>query len=106
MWKKFKNSTSRTVEKIFPGEDIDESLLEITESHIYQFIKDFKLALTKYRIWKNKSTNYTLEKFIKDCSYNNYRDTEVLSIEYYTSNGGFLKNSQFLFGTASQFRGG
>lgn len=76
--------------------------VNIGYSHIYEFVLVFKDALNKYRIWKKKNTEYSLNKFIEYC--HNKRYVSDLNIEYYENNGNWIKNSQFLFGEASQFR--
>lgn len=96
---------STTLNNLIPNY-VDEESLDIGQSHIYQFMKIFKQAYIKYKIFKKLTTDYLFDRFIRFCGKYKYRNAEILSIEYYTSNGGYIKNSQFLFGTASQFRGG
>lgn len=87
---------------VFSGEDVDEKLLDMGISHIQKLLQLFKEGLRKYIIWQRKS--YCLERFIAYCSHNRCRQAEDLSREYYEGNGGYLNNSHFLFGKASQFR--
>ena len=101
-WKKCKQILSQTLKNIFYGEEIDDGLCYIDNAHLYEFIKIFKDALRKYKIWKRKS--YTLEEFIVSCSGDTYHQAEVLGVSYYDGNGGYVNNSHFLFGRASQFR--
>lgn len=102
IWRRFKRQVSQTVTNIFRGEDISEELFNIDISCIYEFKRLFKEALRKYKIWKGK--DYLIEEFIADCHHDNYHQSELLGIEYYQGNGGYLNNSHFLFGKASQFR--
>jgi len=62
------------------------------------------MARRKYLLWQKGNLKYSLGRFIQYCSRNNYRYAEVLVIKYYEDNGGYLDNSHFLFGRASQFR--
>ncbi len=101
-WRKYKQVLSQTLKNIFHKQEIDDGLCYIDNAHLYEFIEVFKDALRKYKIWKRKT--YTLEEFIAYCSSNNYHRAELLGIRYYDGNGGYLNNSHFLFGRASQFR--
>ena len=62
------------------------------------------MARRKYLLWQKGNLRYPPERFIRHCSRDNYRYAEVLGIKYYAGNGGYLDNSPFLFGRASQFR--
>lgn len=97
--------THRSLSNLIPTYT-DEESLDIVESHIYQFKKIFKQAYIKYKIYKKLISDYLFERFVRFCSKYKYRNSEIINIEYYTGNGGYIKNSQFLFGTASQFRDG
>jgi hypothetical protein len=102
LWQKLKHKLSDTVANIFKGEDVSEGLLNIERDCVYSFIQLFSEALTRYKIWLGK--DYPLDEFINHCRKDNYCRAEVLGSEYYESNGGYLNNSHFLFGKASQFR--
>ena len=102
LWQKLKRQLSDTVANIFKGEDVNEGLLNIERDCVYNFVQLFNKALTKYKIWQGK--DYPLDEFIVHCRQDNYHRAEVSGFEYYESNGGYLNNSHFLFGSASQFR--
>lgn len=104
IWRRFKYRVSQTVTNIFRGEEVHEELFNIDISCVYEFMELFKGALRKYKIWHEK--DYLIEEFIADCHQDNYRQSELLGIEYYEGNGGYMNNSHFLFGKASQFRSG
>jgi len=107
VWQKYKQKISKTVKNIFlRDKDADEKLFNLEAPHISEFINLFKATLIKYRLWKNISREYGLVEFISLCGGNKYQQSVLLAREYYEGNGGVLKNSQFLFGKASQFRAG
>lgn len=96
---------NKTVADIFTEiEDASERLVNIEPPQLSGFIKFFEGALRKYKIWKKIEQTYSLERFIEYCSRNKYEKAEQTGVDYYESNGGAIRNSQFLFGTASQFR--
>lgn len=92
----------------------------ISESNFETFKKYTELAsiLQIYRFQRliiNTSEKYlisqdeSMEDFIKFCNeyescYYEIRGPTALNLDYYLSNGKYIENSQFLFGTASQFR--
>ena len=96
---------NKTVADIFTEiKDASERLTNIEPPQLSGFIKLFESALIKYKIWKKISQTYSLERFVEYCSHNKYEQAEQTGVEYYEGNGGGIRNSQFLFGTASQFR--
>lgn len=104
-WKRFGGDTGKALETTFKKiENISDELLDTGESQVYRFIKIFERARDKYIIWKRLNRGWSLESFIGLCSLNNYCHAEALSMSYYAGNGGYINNSQFLFGRASQFR--
>lgn len=102
-WNKFGKNIYKTLDSITVG-NVCEELYMIGASHIWYFLRLFEMARRKHLLWKKKSLDYPLERFIRYCSQDQYRYGETLSIRYYNGNGGYLNNSQFLFGRASQFR--
>jgi len=104
-WRRYGGDIGKALETAFKNiEEISDELLDTGEGQVYRFIKLFERARDKYIIWKKLPRSYSLESFIKLCSLNNYYHAEVLSMSYYAGNGGYINNSQFLFGRASQFR--
>lgn len=104
-WLKYSQDMPETVKNIFTKiEGIGNELFNLEGPQIATFIKLFEGALTKYKIWKRIDTTYSLERFIEYCSRNKYQQAEITGLEYYEGNGNHIKNSQFLFGKASQFR--
>lgn len=96
---------SATIKNIFSDiAEAGDSLLNMEAAQLRQFIRLSESARIKYRHWKKLPTSYALEQFIEYCSRDGYRRAKALALEYYADNGGYIKNSQFLFGTASQFR--
>ncbi|MGA2089902.1 MAG: hypothetical protein ABSH12_00375 [Endomicrobiales bacterium] len=98
-------SLGETLGKLFMDmENASDELLALGESQMYRFKKLYKTALTKYTIWKGYGrSEYTLERFVRHCGGVDGK-AAALSVAYYEDNGGQSSNSQFLFGTASQFR--
>lgn len=103
VWVKCKGKTKKVLEEICRIEEVTEELLKIEASNVDEFIKVFRNAFIKYRLWQKKA-DYSLEEFIGNCSGLGDRGAERLAIEYYIAHGEYLVNSQFLFGKASQFR--
>lgn len=102
-WNKVNKNAYKTLDRITAG-DICDELYNIGVSHIYHFSRLYEMARRKYLLWQKGNLKYSLERFIRHCSRNNYRYAEVLVIKYYEDNGGYTDNSHFLFGRASQFR--
>lgn len=102
-WKDFGRKINQVLDNLWRGEYTDDSLQNLEASQVYQFIKLFSLALHKYRI-AGGHEECSLEDFIGYCRMNNYHGAEILALEYYECNGGWMRNSHFLFGVASQFR--
>lgn len=72
---------------------------------IYRFMKLINTTSEKYLI----TCDEAIEDFIEFCneyvsSYYEIRGPTGLNLDYYIKNGRYIENSQFLFGTASQFR--
>lgn len=103
-WCRLKENASDALENIFiePKGICAQLFDSIDYRRLKDFIRLFQGALTKYKIWQNK--DYLLKDFIASCRRDNYRRARILSLEYYSTNGGYENNSHFLFGTASQFR--
>ena len=102
-WKDIGMKINQALENLWRGEYIEDSLQNLEASQVYQFIKLFGAAFHKYRI-SRKDEECSLEDFIGYCRMNNYHGAEVVALEYYEANGGWMRNSHFLFGVASQFR--
>lgn len=102
-WNKVNKNAYKTLDRITAG-DICDELYNIGVSHIYHFLRLFEMARRKYLLWQKGNLSYPFERFIQYCSRDRYYHAEVLGIEYYAGNGGYLDNSHFLFGRASQFR--
>jgi len=103
VWVKCKGKTKQVLEEICRMAEVTEELVNIEASNVDEIIKVFRNAFIKYRLWQKKA-DYSLEEFIGNCSGLGDRGAERLAIEYYSAHGGYLMNSQFLFGKASQFR--
>jgi len=101
-WIKHKQKVFQTVTHTFSKGNTHPGLLELDISHFYKFRQVFKDALRKHTIWKK--IKYSLKEFIHECKQQRCRRAEVLGGEYYQDNGGYVNNSHFLFGQASQFR--
>ncbi len=105
-WRKNDQIISNTIPKLFAEVEttveISDQLSDIVGSHLYRFIRLFNDSSKKYSIWKK--IKYPLERFIRGCSQYVYHRAEVLGNEYYQGNGGYINDSHFLFGQASQFR--
>jgi hypothetical protein len=79
--------------------------MEVDRYHLSYFKKVFEVAKEKFILWKKRDKQYKLRGFISYCLRYEPEQSEGLSLEYYTDNGGYVTNSHFLFGKASQFRG-
>ena len=102
-WEKTEGKIRDTLDSIsFDG--VCDEINDTIEQQIYYIKKTFDLGRKKYLVWKKLNRTYSLESFIQLCSRHNYCHAETLSMSYYAGNGGYISNSQFLFGTASQFR--
>ena len=101
-WVKYDQKVFKTMGNVFSTGDSHPKLCELEISHFYKFRQIFKEALRKHTIWKK--IKYSLKEFIHECKQQRCRRAEVLGGEYYQGNGGYISNSHFLFGRASQFR--
>lgn len=99
-----KNLSFKDLKSISYAEKYEEAKEKIVTSHIYHFRKIFELAKDKFILWKKENRTYKIEKFIRYCEEYRPRQSEGLSLRYYTDNGGYIRSSHFLFGIASQFR--
>ncbi len=72
----------------------------LSGAQLYKFKKIFSEALTKYIVWQKMARSYRLDKFIADCSSDDYEYVHILSNNYYQS-----CDNRFLFGIPSQLRG-
>lgn len=103
IWKKCKGKITEAVNNLWREEDVDEELSKIEESHVMQFLNVIGSALRKYALWK-KVHDCGMEEFIDYINNDGCRGAEMLHREYYDEHGGYMSNSHFLFGKASQFR--
>ena len=103
LWEKTKGKIRDTLDSI-SFEGVCDELNNTIEQQVYYIKKIFDLGRDKYIIWKKLNRSYNLGTFIRLCSQNQCKAAESMSVSYYTGNGGYINNSQFLFGTASQFR--
>lgn len=104
-WVKSEKNVYETMANISSStEEQDEISDEIGTSHIYHFRKIFELAKEKFILWKKRERTYKVERFIRYCEGYRPEQSEGLGLKYYTDNGGYIRNSHFLFGVASQFR--
>jgi hypothetical protein len=99
-------SIYKTLDTLFTNlPDASEELLNMGLTQMYRFKKLYEMALIKYAFWNRYARGgYALEMFIRQCCKQGCLNAERLSVAYYEGNGGHEQNSQFLFGTASQFR--
>jgi hypothetical protein len=102
-WRKVGKNIYNTLNEI-TRDGVSDELYNMAGSQIYYFRKLFKLAMKKYLLYGKINSIYPLEKFIGLCSDYQYCHGETLGRRYYSRNGGYMNNSQFLFGKASQFR--
>src|SRR3989338_678053 len=101
-WKNLDKNIGESLDSVFMNlREAGNELLETSESQAYRFLKIFENARQKYIVWNKTSRTFSLESFIGLCRRTNYLNAETLNLNYYSANGGYISNSQFLFGTAS-----
>ena len=115
-WKKEKHTIMETLNLAFNLLDQDKGL---SSTQIYKFAKLLESVFEKLIVSNIERVNYTdftdknekLKYFIDYCDKFCSTKFEVmirgptsLNIHFYLSNGGYLENASFLFGTPSQFR--
>lgn len=80
---------------------LEMAIEKIIACNIEEGIKFATIADKKQRIIEfiKYSENFCCYKFEEEI-----RGPPALNIDFYVTNGGYIKNAQFLFGTPSQFR--
>jgi hypothetical protein len=64
--------------------------MEVDRYHLSYFKKVFEVAKEKFILWKKRDKQYKLREFISYCLRYEPEQSEGLSLEYYTDNGGYV----------------